>query len=244
MQEKWFSKFKPFVQISKGIIASSFLLIANPTTSFASTSIPQEFANIECSDNIFLFQQPATKRKVVMVGTAHISEESANVVRRVVNTVKPDVVMVELDPKRVGLIGGKDEMDKLGILLPPETEAALTAQQHASINKPKPSIFERAVSAVTTPIASAAKNAAGKALGKGLSGFYESVEKLGFNTGGEFEAAVEEGRKVGAKVLLGDQDVDVTLRRIAESLTKIDVNGYVQVSLLMYLNVTHDFPID
>ena len=42
-----------------------------------------------------------------MIGTAHISEESANLVRRTIRTVKPDVVMIELDPKRIGKIAGE-----------------------------------------------------------------------------------------------------------------------------------------
>lgn len=44
-----------------------------------------------------------------MIGTAHISEESANLVRRTIKTVKPDVVMIELDPKRIGRVVGSNE---------------------------------------------------------------------------------------------------------------------------------------
>jgi len=64
----------------------------------------------------------------------------------------------------------------------------------------------------------AAAGVAGAALKKGLGQFYQSVEKLGFTAGGEFIAAVEEGRAVGAKVLLGDRDVDETLQRLAKAL--------------------------
>ena len=44
-----------------------------------------------------------------MIGTAHISEESANLVRRTIKTVKPDVVMIELDPKRIGKVVGSNQ---------------------------------------------------------------------------------------------------------------------------------------
>lgn len=44
-----------------------------------------------------------------MIGTAHISEESANLVRRTIKTVKPDVVMIELDPKRIGRVVGSNQ---------------------------------------------------------------------------------------------------------------------------------------
>ena len=58
--------------------------------------------------------------------------------------------------------------------------------------------------------------------GKTLTQFYSSIEKLGFTAGGEFKAAVEEARAVGAKVLLGDRDVDVTLSRLAAALSTLD----------------------
>ena len=40
-----------------------------------------------------------------MVGTAHVSEESVELVQQVIQTVKPDTVMVELDkPRAVALL--------------------------------------------------------------------------------------------------------------------------------------------
>ena len=51
-----------------------------------------------------------------MIGTAHISEESANLVRRTIKTVKPDVVMIELDPKRIGRVSGSNQtLEQAGI---------------------------------------------------------------------------------------------------------------------------------
>lgn len=41
----------------------------------------------------------------------------------------------------------------------------------------------------------------------------------GFVAGGEFEAAVEEARKLSIPVLLGDRDVDITLERLASALS-------------------------
>jgi pheromone shutdown protein TraB len=48
------------------------------------------------------------------------------------------------------------------------------------------------------------------------------VEKLGFVAGGEFKAAVEEARRLGAPVLLGDRDVDVTLQRLVAALGTVN----------------------
>ena len=56
-------------------------------------------------------------------------------------------------------------------------------------------------------------------VGKALGSFYKNVEKLGFTAGGEFKAAVEEGRGVGSRVLLGDRDVDQTLERLAVAIS-------------------------
>jgi pheromone shutdown protein TraB len=44
-----------------------------------------------------------------MIGTAHISEESAKLVRRTIKTIKPDVIMIELDPKRIGRIAKENQ---------------------------------------------------------------------------------------------------------------------------------------
>jgi pheromone shutdown protein TraB len=56
-------------------------------------------------------------------------------------------------------------------------------------------------------------------LGTILSQFYKSIEKLGFNTGAEFKIAVEESKKMGIKVLLGDRDVDITLQRLSKAIS-------------------------
>lgn len=45
----------------------------------------------ECSDSVTIFRNTGGKQ-IIMIGTAHISEESANLVRRTIKTVKPDVV--------------------------------------------------------------------------------------------------------------------------------------------------------
>ena len=38
------------------------------------------------------------------------------------------------------------------------------------------------------------------------------------HSGGEFKTAVVEGRRVGASILLGDRDVDITLQRLSGAL--------------------------
>lgn len=67
-------------------------------------------------------------------------------------------------------------------------------------------------------------------LGKALGSFYKNVEKLGFTAGGEFKAAVEEGRKLGSRILLGDRDVDITLERLAIAISNTDPTQFEVVA--------------
>ena len=48
-------------------------------------------------------------------------------------------------------------------------------------------------------------------------------------------AAVEEGRKLNAKVLLGDRDVDITLQRLASALSTTDAEKYVYDVIVPFL---------
>ena len=75
---------------------------------------------VDCSDSVAVLRGPGG-REVVIVGTAHISEESVEVVKRTINGVKPDVVMIELDVKRLGKVSEADMAQK-GFILPSAVE--------------------------------------------------------------------------------------------------------------------------
>lgn len=51
------------------------------------------------------------EREIVLVGTAHVSQESADLVRRVIEEEKPDCVCVELDAKRYEALSQKKRWD-------------------------------------------------------------------------------------------------------------------------------------
>ena len=53
-------------------------------------------------------------KQIVIVGTAHVSEESTALVRQVIQFVKPDTVMVELDKQRAGSLLRKAKARRLG----------------------------------------------------------------------------------------------------------------------------------
>ena len=59
-------------------------------------------------------------------------------------------------------------------------------------------------------------------VGKGIRSMYSKLGAEGFNPGEEFVVAIREGQKFGAAIVLGDQDVDVTLRRMAQAFQQTD----------------------
>jgi pheromone shutdown protein TraB len=54
---------------------------------------------------------------------------------------------------------------------------------------------------------------------------YKNLNQAGFNPGDEFVEAVREGRRIGADIVLGDRDVQVTLRRLVQALQVTDMNA-------------------
>jgi hypothetical protein len=65
-------------------------------------------------------------------------------------------------------------------------------------------------------------NQASQLVGNSIKNLYQKLESEGFSAGEEFAVAVREGLKVNSKIVLGDQDVEVTLRRLTEALAKTD----------------------
>nr|MBF0222050.1 TraB/GumN family protein [Desulfobulbaceae bacterium] len=55
------------------------------------------------------------EREIVLVGTAHVSQESADLVRQVIETEKPDCVCVELDAKRYEALSQKKRWDTMDL---------------------------------------------------------------------------------------------------------------------------------
>ena len=54
-------------------------------------------------------------RELVLVGTAHISQKSTELVRRTIQEEKPDVVCVELDERRYASLTNPDQWEKLDL---------------------------------------------------------------------------------------------------------------------------------
>lgn len=77
------------------MLLSGNLIFAQPIKSFGMDT------PWYCSDNVVTLNDKSG-REVVVVGTAHISEDSVDLVRKAIRDVKPDTVMIELDKKRLG----------------------------------------------------------------------------------------------------------------------------------------------
>lgn len=54
-------------------------------------------------------------REFILVGTAHVSQESADTVRATIEEHRPDMVCVELDPQRYEALSRKDQWEKLDL---------------------------------------------------------------------------------------------------------------------------------
>jgi TraB/PrgY/gumN family len=67
--------------------------------------------------------------------------------------------------------------------------------------------------------------AASTAVGNGIKGMYKQLDSAGFESGEEFVVAINEAKKLGSDIVLGDRDVEVTLRRLTEGLAKTDIKA-------------------
>ncbi len=122
--------------------------------------------------------------KIVLVGTAHISDKSIELVRKTIAKEKPDVVGVELDSQRYAqLKSGKkwQEMDLFSVIRSGKTYLLLVNLLLASIQRR----------------------------------FGESV---GVKPGSEMLVAIAAAEKTGARVLLLDRDITITMKRAIASM--------------------------
>jgi pheromone shutdown protein TraB len=62
-----------------------------------------------------------------------------------------------------------------------------------------------------------------KVVGDSVKGMYGKLESEGFKAGDEFVMSVREGLTIGSTIVLGDRDVEVTLKRLTQALGKTDL---------------------
>lgn len=155
-----------------------------------------------CNDAVSSWKKGAAgnNRVVHILGTAHISSESAETAGLLVRNIKPNAVFVELDQKRVQQV------------LRPSIQAE---SQDSAVTPTSPSSFNPIVQIQRRVLESSAN-----AVGNSIRGLYKKLAAEGIDAGQEFAMAIKEGLALGATVVLGDQDVDLTLQRLTSALTK------------------------
>ncbi|CAL8462238.1 g1769 [Coccomyxa elongata] len=148
----------------------------------AINSLPSCCTVLTCNDPINFGRE----QTFYLVGTAHVSTESCEDVKRVIRLVKPEVVFLELCVERRGIL----TMTKQEVLAPGELFKLWRAGK-------VPLLFV-AYSWMLSQVADA----------------------LGVTPGEEFRVALLEAQQVGAKVVLGDRPVRVTLARTWGALSR------------------------
>ncbi|WZZ32270.1 hypothetical protein YC2023_015671 [Brassica napus] len=136
-----------------------------------------------------------------LVGTSHISQESAANVERVVRTVKPDNVAVELCRSRAGImytsdVGEEDQNLKSGALSLSGTGFLGAVGRSLDLGG-QTALALRLLLAV-------------------FSSKLSSIADRPF--GDEFRAARKASEEVGAQLVLGDRPIEITLQRAWDSL--------------------------
>jgi len=155
----------------------------------------------------------ATGQEITLIGTAHISEDSALLVRDAIRYVQPDTVMVELDPSRAGKLMQRSK----GVIAADQSAMEKSGGGRSGSGNPTYGIGQLAGRLLRGDLAGAAENG----VGLGLSSLYKQMDTMGFQSGGEFLAAVEEADAIGATLLLGDRDARVTIQRLRDAMFEV-----------------------
>lgn len=127
--------------------------------------------------------------EIFLVGTAHVSKESAAEVRDVIGRVKPNAVMVELCPGRAARLRSQQPTNDLDI-------------------------FRKLLTSIFKP----GSNVSAELLKFSFQGFYGVLRNLGLEVGIEFKAALEAAEKQNARIVYGDRNVQETLSRLASTV--------------------------
>lgn len=144
---------------------------------------------------VVYLKNEANGAELYLIGTSHISQQSVAEVRDVIQKVQPDYVMVELDRKRYN------------------------SMMQPRSGRDNPFAF---VQQMVQTLANGNIGAVGKLMGMGLSSFYRLLATRGLQPGQEMKVAIEEGKKAGAKIVLGDQDIDITMKHFGEQMSMSD----------------------
>lgn len=148
-------------------------------------------------------------RETILIGTAHVSRDSADLVEKVIDEEKPDVVCVELCRARFEALKQKDQWQETDIVkVIRENRTALLLTQLLMVS------FQRRI-----------------------------AEKFNINPGEEMLRAIAKAEASGARIVLADREIRVTLLRAWRMMrfrTKLKFLPEIIMSLFVGEDITEE----
>jgi len=142
-------------------------------------------------------------REVFLVGTAHVSERSAEDVRQTIRIAKPHGLMVELCDQRAQRI-----REGKGPRTPKEVAEQLLSDLKRN-GRPPPGFSMEFLLQV------------------GFASFYALMRQYGLIPGVEFELALKEAERLNLPICMGDQQVDRTMSELRSALSSISLSTFM-----------------
>ena len=184
--------------------ASSSCLFVETSSSTADRSSAEDE---EDENTVVTIPNLKTGQSVTLIGTAHLSEKSNQQVQRLIETLQPNAVMIEIDPSRLERLGF-DSSDDIQVAKVTDSE---DIELPIAPLKAKGGIMGMAQNAFVGVFSQAARLF--------LTQMYKSLENdMDQKAGGEFLQAVRsaEDCDVCDTVILGDRNSVTTIQRVAE----------------------------
>lgn len=197
---------------------------ANESTSSTTTTRSPIVSKTLCDPSVSTWTK--RDRTVHILGTAHISSSSAELAGKMVREIQPNVVFVELDKKRVSRAGIGGATSGLSTQSSSSNESSSSAETASTSSSTSTVISTPSVGddkSNRMQISNPMVTFGSKVVGDSVKGMYGKLESEGFKAGDEFVMSVREGLAIGSTIVLGDRDVEVTLRRLTQALGKTDL---------------------
>lgn len=184
--------------------ASSSLLFVETSPSATGRSLIEDE---EDENTVVSISNPNTGQIVTLIGTAHMSEKSNQQVQRLIETLQPNAVMIEIDPSRLERLGF-DSADDIKVTKVTDSEDIELPIAPQKTNDGLKGLAQKAFVGIFSQVARAF-----------LTQMYKSMENgLDQKAGGEFLQAIQsaENCTVCDTVILGDRNSLTTIQRVAE----------------------------
>jgi len=148
-------------------------------------------------ETVSYLRDPNSNKEVYLIGTAHVSQQSADDVKELIELVKPNCVMIELCQQRA---------DKI------RTEGMESVDFFTTISK---------------ALAGNNGDFLEGILRAGMASFYNVFRQMGMVPGNEFKVAMETAERNRIPIVYGDRSGDQTLHKLREALGKIDIQKFM-----------------